>query len=138
MKKVTNELCFRIIKILDIAYISVIGLFCGFLLAIISDKLFGKFNKEKFDEEKENNKYFVFYLASLMILVLSYTGILNYILRNVLQLVPSPFHGICNFDHYRVGEIKSIPSIIFILFFLYQYDLFSYSREYFSSHYFLI
>ena len=133
MKPVTNELCFRIIKMLDIAYISVISLFSGFLLAILSDKLFGKFDKEKLNEEKEKNKYFIFYLTFLLILVLSYTGIVNYIMRNVLQLVPSPLHGICNFDHTRVSEIKSMPSIIFILFFLYQYDLFSYSREYFSQ-----
>lgn len=132
---VKNELCFRLTKMADIAYISVIGLFSGLLLAILSDQIFGEFNKDEINKLKDTTPHLGYYLALRLVIVVAYTGIANYIMRNTLELIPSPLNGICGLEHKRVGEIRSIPSIIFILFFLYQYDLFSYSRDYFVDWY---
>ena len=132
---VKNELCFRLTKIADIAYISVIGLISGFLLAILSDRIFGEFNKEEMNQLKETTPSFGFYLALRLVVVVAYIGIANYIMRNTLELIPSPLNGVCGLEHKRLGEIRSIPSVIFILFFLYQYNLFSYCRSYIIEWY---
>jgi len=132
MKKVTNEVCFRFIKMLDICYIAVISIIAGLILATFSDKIFGKFDEEKFNQEK-NEKYFKFKLILRLFLLASYTGVILYITRNLMEKIPSPFHGICNFDHYRVGEIRSMPAIIFLLFFYYQIDLYTYISKIFKD-----
>jgi hypothetical protein len=132
MKKVTNELCFRLIKMLDICYIAVISILAGLGLAIFSDRIFGKFDEEKFNQEK-NKKYFKIKLIFRLFLLASYTGVILYITRNLMEKIPSPFHGICNFDHYRVGEIRSMPAIIFLLFFYYQKNLYGYISNIFKG-----
>lgn len=125
MKKVTNEVCFRLIKMCDIIYIAIISIFIGFLLAHYSDKLFGKFDSEYYEKlKKENSKLFYREIFTKMAMTISYSSILLYISRNLYELIPSPFHGICNFDHFRVREVHIIPVTIYFLFFNYQYDLF--------------
>ena len=99
-------------------------------MAIISDKIFGKIDQDTFNKNIENSKYPKLYLFINLIIVISYTAILLYIMRNLLVFLPSPLHGICNMDHYRVKEIFALPPIIFILFFQYQYNLFSFSKVY--------
>lgn len=131
---VKNELCFRMTKMLDIIYISIISFALVFLAALFSDKLFGIFNEEELNKKKEIYSHFGLYLASLLILVVSYTGIINYILRNIIQLIPSPLNGICGLRHTQISEIRSIPSTIFLLLFIYQYELFSYCRDYFIKY----
>jgi hypothetical protein len=132
MKKITNELCFRIIKIFDISYIAIISIIVGLGVAIFSDELFGNFDEDKMNDKK-NNKDFMFVVILRLFLLAAYTGIVLYIMRNLTEKIPSPFHGICNFDHYRVGEIRSMPGIIFLLFFYYQRDYYKYISDMFRE-----
>ena len=67
-----NQLCFRLIKMVDIIYISALAVIFGFLLAYISDGIFGSFNKEKYDNEIKDKKDIRIELAIKMVIVVSY------------------------------------------------------------------
>jgi hypothetical protein len=124
-----NQLCFRLIKMVDIIYISALAVIFGFILAYISDGIFGSFNKEKYDKEIKDKKDIRAELAIKMVIVVSYTSIILYLLRNFIELIPSPFNGICGLQHVRVKEIETVTGIIFVLFFSYQFDFLEYIRE---------
>ena len=124
-----NQLCFRLIKMVDIIYISALAVIFGFILAYISDGIFGSFNKEKYDKEIKDKKDIRAELAIKMVIVVSYTSIILYLLRNFIELIPSPFNGICGLEHVRVKEIETVTGIIFVLFFSYQFDFLEYIRE---------
>lgn len=124
-----NQLCFRLIKMVDIIYISALAVIFGFLLAYISDGIFGSFNKEKYDNEIKDKKDIRIELAIKMVIVVSYTSIILYLLRNFIELIPSPFNGICGLKHVQVKEIETVTGIIFVLFFSYQFDFLEYIRE---------
>ena len=124
-----NQLCFRLIKMVDIIYISALAVIFGFLLAYISDGIFGNFNKEKYDNEIKDKKDIRTELAIKMVIVVSYTSIILYLLRNFIELIPSPFNGICGLKHVQVKEIETVTGIIFVLFFSYQFDFLEYIRE---------
>ena len=124
-----NQLCFRLIKMVDIIYISALAVIFGFLLAYISDGIFGSFNKEKYDNEIKDKKDIRIELAIKMVIVVSYTSIILYLLRNFIELIPSPFNGICGLKHVQVKEIETITGIIFVFFFSYQIDFLEYIRE---------
>ncbi len=122
-------MCFRLIKMIDIIYISILAVIFGFILAFVSDKIFGNFDKKKYDEEVKENKEIRHELFIKMVIVVGYTSIILYLLRNFIELIPSPFNGICGLEHVRVKEIETVTGIIFVLFFSYQYDFLEYVRD---------
>lgn len=126
MKK---QLCFRLIKMIDIIYISILAVIFGFGLAYISDNIFGNFDKKKYDSELKEKKEIRYELFIKMVIVVGYTSIILYLLRNFIELIPSPFNGICGLEHVRVKEIETVTGIIFVLFFSYQYDFLEYVRD---------
>ncbi len=131
---VKNELCFRIIKILDIFYIGSLSAIIALISANFVDKCYGKFDENKWNEYKKEKGVVKFYMNLIfhVIFVASMTAIILYILRNILTLIPSPFDSICGFEHLRVKELVSIGSllyILFILFFHYQLDFFNYVKK---------
>ncbi len=131
--KFKKELCFRTIKILDIAYTSIIAVFFGILVAFLSDELFKKYDRQKYEEliKQDPTQRYKLYLK--LMLVALYTGVVAYLIRNTIELIPSPFDGICKFEHKRLSELRSIPITIFILFFVYQADLYSHARDEFKK-----
>lgn len=122
-----NHLSFRMVKILDIIYISILSYITIYLLAILSNKLFGgKFDKIKEEEEIKKNKNHFYRLFGKGLLVIIFSSVILYIYRNLFELIPSPFDGLYGFEHKRVKEIEAIPVILFFIFFTYQYDLLDY------------
>jgi hypothetical protein len=121
VNKKMNEVVFRLTKIADIVYISIISVIICIILAILSSKIFGTYTKKDHEYEKSHYSYPVFYLRVIgrFCLIVSYVAILLYILRNVMEHIPSPFHGINGLDHYRVKETEILPSILFVLLFSY-------------------
>ena len=110
-----NELLFRFIKICDIGYITY------FLLAIviskICDHIFGQF-----DEITERQKSKSRQLLELMGIFWFYI-IIIYIVRNIIEFVPSPFEGINGFHHILVKELKTAFAFFFIFLYLQRHFL---------------
>lgn len=42
-----------------------------------------------------------------IVLQASLTGVVAYILRNIVTQIPSPFHGVAGLDHFKVKELNS-------------------------------
>jgi hypothetical protein len=54
----------------------------------------------------------VFFLFSILF---SLFAILAYILRNAIELIPSPFHGMQGLNHTKLREIADISSLVLII-----------------------
>ena len=100
----------RGIKILDIGFITAIYLTFGIVLAKLCDLVLGEF-----DEEKENQKTLWQVLIELFF-YLWFIGVVVYVVRNIVQWIPFPFHGVYGYDHFRVKEL--INAVIFFVTFL--------------------
>jgi hypothetical protein len=109
-----KELFFIIIKIFDIGYITALYLILGIILAKVFDNYFGKFNEE------EENKKPIWRIILEIILYSWVIGVTIYIVRNVVSMIPSPFHGIQGFDHLRLKELTTAAT--FSITFMYYQD----------------
>jgi hypothetical protein len=105
-----KELVIRSIKVIDIGFITALYLTFGIVLAKLCDKVLGEL-----DEEKENQKP-LWQLLIELFLYLWFVGIVVYVVRNVVQMIPFPFHGVYGYDHFRVKEL--INAVIFFVMFL--------------------
>jgi len=106
-----KEIIIRSIKILDIGYITVIYFILGLILAKLFDKYLGKFDKNK--EDKKSILRSILELS----LYLWFIGIVIYVVRNIVPLIPFPLNGVYGFDHLRVKEVTS--ATVFIISFMY-------------------
>jgi hypothetical protein len=111
-----NELLFRVIKIIDIAYITVLF----FIFAYI----FGGYINSFFvyiygiDYEKKSNFILTLEILSQIIFI----GIVCYIGRNLIEYIPFPLDGINGFVHKRVKELGS-GAFITVFLVMFQYDM---------------
>ena len=102
-----NDILMRSIKILDIGYITVIYVIFSIICAFIIDKIIGKF-----DEKKESEKP-LWRITSEMILAIWFYGVLIYVVRNLVELIPFPLDGYEGFIHKRVKESGSATVFTF-------------------------
>ena len=109
MSTIKHETLIRGIKLLDLGYIGAGHFLAGFALSRIIDSLFGSF-----DADAEKKKSTIFIVCEI-ILLLWMNSIIFYAVKNILELVPSPFNGIAGFDHNRVKELHSAPLLAFSL-----------------------
>lgn len=96
-----NDILMRSIKILDIGYITVIYVTFSIIFAFIVDNTIGKF-----DEKKESVKP-LWLLTIELILAIWFYGVLIYVVRNLVALIPFPLDGYEGFEHKRVKELGS-------------------------------
>ncbi len=111
MKNLKEEILFRLVKVVDIGYVTVLYFFVAIVLAKALDFFNGKITKE---EEQKKSKLF---RALELTLILWYTGVLYYIVRNLVELVPSPLDGLFGYQHALLKELKTAG--IFTFLFLY-------------------
>jgi len=117
-----KELIIRSIKILDIGYVTAIYFILGLVLAKLCDKKLGKF-----DSKKDSKKSIYLHMIEL-ILYLWFIGVVIYIIRNLVPLIPFPLDGVYGFKHLNVKELTSatVFSISFMYFQVYYQNKIKY------------
>ena len=106
-----KEAIVRGIKIIDIGFITAIYLSLGLFLAKICDTVNGEFHEE------EENKKPLWKVIIELILYFWFIGIVIYVVRNVVPLIPFPLDGMFGFNHLMVKEVTN--AMAFIVTFLY-------------------
>lgn len=107
-----KEIIIRTIKIIDIGYIFTFYAIAGFLISIILDKLFHKYND--FEYNKKTTKKILLEVS----LIFSVIGIIVYITKNLFEIIPFPLDGLYGYKHIRTKEINTaVPLTYTILFF---------------------
>ena len=106
-----NEVLLRSVKILDIGFITLIYFILGILFAKIYDNLYGRF-----DDKKEKEKTFFVRTLELVGMIWA-CGVTIYIVKNIVELIPSPFNGFVGFDHLLMKELKNATVFTFIFLF---------------------
>ena len=86
-------------KIIDIGFVSVYYFIFGLLFAAMFDIVLGKF------DETEYNKKSTSIILLEILLQFFLIGILVYVMRNIIERIPSPVEGIGGFQHVRLKEI---------------------------------
>ena len=108
---VKSELGFRLTKIADIGYITILYAIAALILAKVFDKVSKVLDVE--DDSKKSSPRLFFEI----ILYLWAAGIVIYGVRNLMELVPSPFDGVYGLEHLRVKELGNAGVFIFIFFY---------------------
>ena len=125
--QIHHEAALRLVKIMDIGFVSGLYLLIAVILAGKLNTYFGEF-----DEKKERKKTFL--RRTLELIGMTWLLVATvYIIRNLAELIPSPFHGVAGFDHYRLKELKFAGIFTFILLFLqkhYREKLASYASDF--------
>jgi hypothetical protein len=93
------DINFRFIKVLDIGYITVLYFIIGVLFTRVFDYLFGKY-----DKLTDKNKHII-YIGLELIVMIWVIGIATYIVRNIVEIIPSPFDGINGLVHKNIKEL---------------------------------
>lgn len=102
------SLSFRLVKSLDICFLTFwYALFCGVSSFIIDRCFCCDYNKESFPV-----------LLFFIIIQITFTSLVFYLIRNIVHSIRSPFHRWKGFDHYRVKEVDGGVIAGFMLFLL--------------------
>lgn len=107
-----KELVIRSIKIVDMGYLY--GLFgtLGICCAIGLNYLFGKFDPDVEDKKS------VFRVLAEIIAILWINGVVTYIVKNLVELIPFPLDGFYGFKHNKLRELNSgVPFSVTLLWF---------------------
>ena len=104
---------FSFIKILAIAFITVLYSFGGIFLTLFSDKHILSEFYDKDDEELEK-KSTIRHISETTV-ILAYYGIIAYLGRNVIQQIPFPLDGVYNFNYLTVKEVTSGALLLWVL-----------------------
>ena len=109
---VSDNILMRMIKIVDIGYITVLYMICSMVFAALTDSIMGQF-----DPSAEAKKSTMRLSAELVLTVWLY-GVLIYVVRNLVELVPFPMDKYHGFNHRKVKELGSamVFTFTFMLF----------------------
>lgn len=112
-----KDLEIRFIKIVDIAYISIIYFILAYYLAGIVDQCFVKLFGNDF---KQRGKYQLIIESLLQVVAI---GVISYIVRNIVSLIPFPLNGLYGYDHLLLKELTESSGLFSVFFIFFQYNL---------------
>ena len=103
---------FLAVKLFDIGYVTFLFFTFGLVFAKGFDLLYGKFKKDKYKKESKWKLLFEIVVHVFAI------GVVAYILRNVVELIPFPLEGVAGFRHSLLKELEGghIMTVVLILF----------------------
>ena len=109
---ISHTILMRSIKIIDIGYIAVLYTTLALFFAKVTDKTLGKFDSTK--ESKKSKLQITIEMIGLLWLF----GVLMYIARNIVGIIPFPLDGYQGFEHSKVKEVNVpiIFSFVYMLF----------------------
>jgi hypothetical protein len=96
----TKEIVIRSIKIIDIGFLTILYFTIGYIFSYYVNKLYEPFNPK----QPHSNQYIIFLEVCLQLFLI---GIMVYIIRNLVALIPWPLDGVFGYDHKRVKELNS-------------------------------
>ena len=101
---------FTLIKVMDLAYIAIIYCFTAVILSVITNKI-----KDYLPEQNNYDKS-TLRLVFEIIAYVWYIAVIVYIVRNMVEHIPSPFNNLFGFSHNKMKELHSAGmfSIIFV------------------------
>jgi len=103
---------FVAVKLLDIGLVTIYFFVLGLAAAKAFDAVMGDFNEDNF-KDVPLWRLFLEIVAQLFAL-----GIIAYILRNLVRLIPFPLDGVAGFHHQRLKELDGgeVMALVLILF----------------------
>ena len=110
-----HDLLMRGIKVVDIAYISILYFAMSFACAKATDNYFGRVNPET-EKQKTLWRRTVETGGAVCLF-----GVVFYLIRNLVQRIPFPLDGVQGFSHKQVVELGT-TSAVFSLIYLFFSD----------------
>jgi hypothetical protein len=110
------NLPFRLIKLMDIGYITVVYFLIGIIFAFTLNNIL-----HIDDIDKYKTKTVPIQLLEI-VGILWLNGIIIYTVRNLVELIPSPFNGMYGLVHTKVKELQNATVFVFALLY-FQYPL---------------
>jgi len=103
---------FLLVKLLDIGLVTVYFFVLGLAAAKAFDGVMGDF------DEKNYQKISMLQLFVEIVLQLFALGVISYVLRNIVRLIPFPLDGVAGFHHDRLKELDGgeVMALVLILF----------------------
>ena len=104
-----QDILIRANKIIDIGYITSIYFIVGAIIANTLTNL-----QTTFNSEEEDKKMLISCSLSLIFMVWV-NGVLIYVARNLIEMIPYPFNNLFGFKHERLKEIGKATAFTFVL-----------------------
>ncbi len=106
------------VKLIDIGLVTTYYFIIGIIFAKAFDRVYGDFEQE--DYKKIGNIRLLFDI----LIHLFFIGVMAYILRNIIGIIPFPLEGVAGYKHERLKELEG-GHILALILILFQKNLFS-------------